>query len=151
MYDEYDQLLSHATSDYDNIHIKTKGKRQVYLHDINEDTNTEDTYDTCDETPSEPFDIDTPLETIQAYASNYRPKPTRCDNINRVQMPRDRWMNLDDKSKSIWDSIDDKFKNIILGYTLPSSPTPSFTPHRGKPPNTSFNRYAPKSRKVLLH
>jgi hypothetical protein len=54
-YYEYIQLLSHAASDYDNIEIKAKGKLQVNLHDINEDRYTEDTYDACDETPSEPF------------------------------------------------------------------------------------------------
>jgi hypothetical protein len=31
-HDEYAQLLSHAASDYNNIQIKAKGKRQVYLH-----------------------------------------------------------------------------------------------------------------------
>jgi hypothetical protein len=67
MYNEYVQLLSHAASDYDNVQIKAKSKRQVYLHDINEDTYTENTYDICDETPSEPFDINTPVKTIQAY------------------------------------------------------------------------------------
>jgi hypothetical protein len=84
MYDEHVQLLSHAASDYDNVQMKAKDKRQVYLHEINEDTYTEDTYDTCDETPSEPFDIDTPVEIIQAYASNYSPRPNRSDNNNQV-------------------------------------------------------------------
>jgi hypothetical protein len=69
-YDEYVQLLAHTASDYDNIQIKAKGKRQVYRHDINEGT-----FDTYDEaTPDyEPFDIDTPVETIQTNASNFRP------------------------------------------------------------------------------
>jgi hypothetical protein len=62
-YDEYVQLLSHAASDYDNIQIKAKGKR--HLQEINEDT-----LDTYDEAASdyEPFDIDTPLKTIEAYS-----------------------------------------------------------------------------------
>jgi alpha-L-fucosidase len=90
IYDVDVQLLSHTASDYDNVQIKVKGKRQVYLHGINEDMYIEDTYDTCDETPSEPFDIDTPVKTIQAYALNYHPKPNRSDNSNQVQMPRDR-------------------------------------------------------------
>jgi hypothetical protein len=59
--DEYIQLLSHAASDYDNVQIQAKGKRKVYLHEINEDT-----LDTYDESASdyEPFDIDTPVKTI---------------------------------------------------------------------------------------
>jgi ankyrin repeat protein len=47
-YDKYIQLLSHAASDYNNVQIKAKGKRQVYLHEANEDT-----FDTNDETPSD--------------------------------------------------------------------------------------------------
>jgi hypothetical protein len=76
MYDEYVQLLAHPASDYNNDQIKAKGKRHVYIHDINEDI-----FDTYDEaTPDyEPFNIDTPAETIQAYASNYRPTSNRGD------------------------------------------------------------------------
>jgi hypothetical protein len=66
-------------------------------------------------------------------------------------MPKDRWLSLDFKTKTIWDSIDDKFKNIILGYTPSSTFTSSFTPGHGKPPNTLFNKSASKSRKALLH
>jgi hypothetical protein len=65
-YDEYVQLLAHAASDYNNVQIKAKGKGQVYLHEVNEDT-----LDTYEEVASdyEPFAIDTPVETIQVYAS----------------------------------------------------------------------------------
>jgi hypothetical protein len=66
-------------------------------------------------------------------------------------MPKDRWISLDDKTKAIWDSIEDKFKNIILGYTTSSPHTSSFTPRHGKTPNTSFNKSSPKSRKAFLH
>jgi hypothetical protein len=61
-YDEYVQLLSHAASNYNNGQIQAKGKRQVYLHKVGEDT-----FDANEEAPSdyEPFDIDTPVETIQ--------------------------------------------------------------------------------------
>jgi hypothetical protein len=48
MYDEYVQLLTHAASDYNNVQIKAKGKRQVYIHDINDDT-----FDTYDDATSE--------------------------------------------------------------------------------------------------
>jgi hypothetical protein len=105
-YDEYVQQLTHAASNYDNVQIKVKGKRQVYIHDINDDT-----CDTYDDATSEfdPFNIDTRVDTIQAYASNYRPTSNRSDNNNRVRMPKDRWVSLDDKTKAIWDRIEDKF------------------------------------------
>jgi hypothetical protein len=55
------------------------------------------------------------------------------------------------RQKAIWDSIDDKLKNIILGYTTSSPSVSSFTTRRGKPLNTSFNKSAFKYRKALLH
>jgi hypothetical protein len=66
-------------------------------------------------------------------------------------MSKDRWLSLDDKTRAIWDSIDDKFKNIILGYTPSSSPTSSFTSCRGKPPTSSSKKSPFKSRKAFLH
>jgi hypothetical protein len=65
-------------------------------------------------------------------------------------VPKDRWISLDDKTKAIWDSIEDKFKNIILGYITSSPHTSSYTPHRGKTPNTLFNKSSSKSWKALL-
>jgi hypothetical protein len=97
-YDKYVQLLTHAASDYNNVQIKAKGKRQVYIHNIND--NTFDTYN--DATSAyEPFDINTPVDTIEAYALNYHPTSNRSDNNNRVQMTKDRWISLDDKTKAI--------------------------------------------------
>jgi phage gpG-like protein len=111
-YDEYVQLLSYAASDYDNIQVPAKNKWQLYQSEIQED----DLNNYKDNLPdSEPFDIDTPVETNQAYAANYRPTPKRGSTDNRVRVPKERWLSLDDKTKAIWDSIDDKFKNIILG------------------------------------
>jgi hypothetical protein len=81
----------HAASDYDNGQIHAKGKRQVYFHEANDDT-----LDTYDEThsDSEPFDIDTPVETILEYASNYLQPPIEaiimfvyeCPNIDSLAL-----------------------------------------------------------------
>jgi hypothetical protein len=96
-----------------------KGKQHVCIHDIKDNT-----FDTHDEATSEyePFDIDTPVDTIQAYASNYQPTSNRSNNNNQVLMPKGRWISLDDKTKAIWDSIEVKFKNIIFRvyYFFPS-------------------------------
>jgi hypothetical protein len=106
-YDEYVQLLSYAASDYDNSQVPAKHKRQVYQSEIQDDDfhNYEDNLH-----DSEPFDIDTPVKTIQAYTANYCPTPRRAGIDNRVQMPKERWLNLNDKTKTIWESIDDIFK-----------------------------------------
>jgi hypothetical protein len=66
-------------------------------------------------------------------------------------MPKDRWLSLGDKTTTIWDSIDDKFKNVVLGYTTSSPSTSSFTPHCSKTPTTLLNKSTSKSRKALLH
>jgi hypothetical protein len=118
-YNEYVQLLSYAASDYDNGQTPAKSKGQIYQSEIQEDNLCNYT----DEFPDpEPFNIDTPVKTIQAYAPNYRTNPRRTSSDTRVRMPKKRWLSLDDKTKTMWDSIDDKYKNIILGYT-PSSPS----------------------------
>jgi hypothetical protein len=79
-YNEYIHLLSHAASDYDNGQIATKGKRQVYQSNIlyNNDT---DNYEK-NKNNYEPYGIDTPVETIQAYATSYRTNFNAGDNSN---------------------------------------------------------------------
>jgi hypothetical protein len=83
----------------------------------------EDTYDTSYE--MDPFDIDTPVDTIQAFASKFTPRHGASD---KVRMPKDKCFGLDQKTKDLWDQIDDKYKSAILGYTKSSSPSPFRTP-----------------------
>jgi hypothetical protein len=110
---------------------------EIFVRNLSYDINKE-TLDTYEETNSEyePFDIDTLVDIIQAYASNYRPTSNRSDNNNQVRMPKDRWISLDDKTKALWDSIEDKSKNIILGYTTSSPYVSSYTRRRSKTPTT---------------
>jgi hypothetical protein len=49
-------------------------------------------------------------------------------------MPKDKWFGLDQKTKDLWDQIDDKYKSVILSYTKSSSPAPSFSRPSSKPP-----------------
>jgi hypothetical protein len=134
-YNDYVQQLSYAASDYDNGHVPAETQEDDF-----------DNYE--DNLPdSEPFNIDTPVETIQAYAANYRPNLNRASNDTRVWMPKERWLSLDDKTESIWDSIDDKYNNINLGthHLHPLFPLVAVTPPKSptKPPF--------KSRKAFLH
>jgi phage gpG-like protein len=145
MYDKYIQLLSYAASEYDNGQVPAKNKRQVYQSEIQEDDFGNYKNGLLD---SEPFDIDTPVKTIQAYAANYRSNPKRAGTDNRVRMPNEQWLSLDDKTKAIWDSIDDKFKNIILGYT---SSSPSFPTRSSKPSPKSPTKPPFSSRKAFLN
>jgi hypothetical protein len=54
----------------------------------------------------DPFDIDTPVDTIQAFASKVTPRPGMKD---KVCMPKDKWFGIDQKTKNLWDEIDDKY------------------------------------------
>jgi hypothetical protein len=56
------------------------------------------------------------------------------DNVqnDKVCMPKDKSFGLDQKTKDLWDQIDDKYKSAILGYAKSSSPSPFRTP--SKPP-----------------
>jgi hypothetical protein len=123
-YEAYNSLLLSTASDYDRKHGVSKGKRQVYAHELeHEDA---DLYDTAYE--MDPFDIDTPIDTVQAFASKLTPRP---DVKDKVHMPKDKWFGIDQKTKDLWDQIDDKYKSIILGYTNPSTSSP----FSGKPPS----------------
>jgi hypothetical protein len=82
------QLLSSAASDYDHGHGPMRAKRQVYQREVidyNYDS-YEDNHPVYDF-----FDIDTPVETIQAYASNFRPNQNKNDHNSHVRMPKDKW------------------------------------------------------------
>jgi hypothetical protein len=63
------RLLS-ADTYYDNKHIANKGKRLIYAHDLKDHDD-----DDFNDAPYEVvvFDIDTSVDTIQAYASNFSP------------------------------------------------------------------------------
>jgi hypothetical protein len=122
-YDAYSTLLLATASDYDSKHVVNKGKRQVYAHDLTPEE--DDFYDASYE--MDPFDIDTPVDTIQAYESKFTPRPSSAE---KVPMPKDKCFGLYQKTKDLWDQIDDKYKSVILGYTKSSSS--SLFP--GKPP-----------------
>jgi hypothetical protein len=65
----------YAASDYNNSQVPAKSKRKVCQSESQDD----DFHNYEDNLPdSEPFDIDTPVETVQAYNANYRPTPRRA-------------------------------------------------------------------------
>jgi hypothetical protein len=129
-YDEYITLLLSAASAYDDQYkTKNKAKRHVLFHDINDDHGHHDNETCYDHDPT--FDIDCPVSSIQAYATNFRPRPGMGKpNSTRVRMPSDKWFGLDEASKTTWDRLDDKAKSIILGYTKPDQSRPGFASTR---------------------
>jgi hypothetical protein len=130
-------LLLSTASDYYSKHVASKGKSQIYAHKLTHEE--DDIYDASYE--MDPFDIDTPVDTIQAFASKITPRSGVND---KVRMPKDKWFGLDQKTKDLWDQIDDKYKSVVLGCTKSSSPSLFRTPR--KPP------FPPKQRRgINLH
>jgi hypothetical protein len=143
-YDQYCSLLLAAAVDYDEKFKPKKNKRQVFYHEFENDGDESEDQD--------PFDIDFPVGSIQAFATNFQKKIPDRSNNTKVRMSSDRWFKLDDKSKAIWDRLDDKAKAIILGYNDASSQTRRSTPFSGNSSfgKSSFNRPPPKTQ-VNLH
>jgi hypothetical protein len=79
----------------------------------------DDLYDASYE--MDPFDIDTPADTIQAFVSKFT---CRSGMNDKVHIPKDKRFGLDQKTKNLWDQIDDKHKSDILGYTKSSISSP---------------------------
>jgi hypothetical protein len=59
----------------------------------------------------DPSDINTQVDSIQAFASKFTSLPSATD---RLCMPKDKWLGIDQNTKELWDQIDDKYKSIIL-------------------------------------
>ena len=107
-YDQYSALLLSAAAAYDQQFAPKSNKRLAYSHQTG-------THNLASDELS--FDIDSPVDTIQAFTmENQRPsKPP-----TRVRMPRDRWMQLSDPQRRLWDSFSDHAKATILGINRPS-------------------------------
>jgi hypothetical protein len=131
-YDAYSPLLLSNTSDYDSKHSVKKGKRQIYAHD-HVDHDDDDGYDASCE--MDLFDIDTPVDTIQEYVSKFTPH-LDVGTSEKVRMPKDKWFGLYQKTKDLWDQIDDKYG--ILGYTKSPCTSP-FSSRSPFPPKQCYN------------
>jgi hypothetical protein len=112
-----------AANAHDNQFASKKPKRYVFMHsigDLDDDIHYDDTS----------YDIDAPVSTFLANCTERRNKFFGSNFKNCLCMQRDKWFNLDTKSKEIWDQLDDKVKSIILGYDTRGYIS-SFTPSDG--------------------
>ena len=100
----------------------------VYSHDL------EYTNDNTDSRDYDDYDIDAPVQEIQANAQNrmLRPKSQarpRKDQPQRTRMPFNRWSKLSTEEREIWDKLDEAANATILGTpktgSLPSGSTGS--------------------------
>ena len=116
-YDEYVNLLKSAAQVYDKRFEPKRSKRQVYLQELFEALLEEDN-------DEEPYGIDMPAAVIQANASERRPiRPSGPSLDNRVRMPFERWKQLTEDAKKIWDQLTDQDKSVILASTKKSDST----------------------------
>jgi hypothetical protein len=137
-YEEYLSLLLSASAAYDSQFIAKKSKRQVFMHNILDVDEGEDDY-------GQDYDIDAPVSNILANFMDRQKNSQRKHNATSgVRMQRDKWFNLDAKSKTIWDQLDDKAKSTILGYDLKPSSMGS-TNHQG------FQKHPSLQRQINMH
>ena len=122
-FDTYYELLFSAAAQYDSS-LKQRTKRVIYAHELDPQEDQDPWDNTWDD--GETYDIDTPVSCIEAnMAARPPPRKPFFGRSNRVSMPRERWQKLGRKAQTIWDSLPDQDKAIILGYTGQNPPAPS--------------------------
>ena len=140
-YKEYVKLLLSAAALYD-AQFTSKAftkppRRAVYAHDVNEESFDID---------STSFDIDSDVSWIQAYAaSTGKPSPSKPTGKfqPRSRLTSTQWHRLPPSSQTIWDSLPDSSKAIILE----SHPPRSFPPRSVNLHDLSAHDYL----SVMLH
>ena len=109
-YEEYCRLVLSAAASYDNellprgqkVGAMPPTRRSVYFQEL-------DVHDDV----GAAYDIDTDIDVIQAHLSNQQHAPGS-------RMPFPRWKSLSPDTQSIWDTIPDSDKALILGAGAPS-------------------------------
>jgi hypothetical protein len=81
------------------------------MMDHDDDDNYEESYD------DDPFDLYTQVDTLQAFASKFTPRKGPGNFNDRVHTPKDKWFGLNQKTKEIWNQIDDKYRSVFVGFT----------------------------------
>ena len=114
-FDQYTSLLLSAAAALDTQFVTKRIKHQVFTHEVFDNNDTE--------VPSDFFDIETPVSTLQAYAamSNHGKSPSTSKFGNQPRMKKDQWYSLSEKERLLWDQFDDTAKSIILGTNAPKS------------------------------
>ena len=131
-YKQYVHLLVSAASNYDTQFLpkerqgqSSPARRAVYAHDF-------DVHENADiiESVDGAYDIDTGLDTLHAYATNHSPGS---------RMPFPRWQSLSDGAKTIWDTLSDTDKALILGNGTAAPPARTLPGNRPGRPSRGQN------------
>ena len=120
-YEQYCSTLRSACTIIDGRVTQTPNgdRRRVLYHDFL----THGTNQLYDQDHGEfRYDIDSTVTEIQAYATdrqrtNFRGNRGHGGNAQRTRMPIDRWRQLSENSRTIWDTLPEHEKAVILGYS----------------------------------
>ena len=112
-YDQYCDLLISAANAYDDL-LKfraSKGPtRSIYKNDIMDDV---DQYQDCDDYQTdEIFNIDTPIDVVQLFTTEYKNFRKPTDPTTRLSP--ESWGELDQRNRKIWNQMDPAAKRTIL-------------------------------------
>ena len=119
-FSEYDSLLQSSAAQYDSSMSSAKKTRNVYMSNISEHPDEDD----FDDKEEQSYDIDTPIDTIQANMSrSHSTFPS-----SNTRLPQDKWNHLSDDERKTWNSLSREAKAIILGIN--SKPTKSPPPRQ---------------------
>ena len=133
-FDEYKSLLTAAAQNYDAALFakKSRPRRSALVHEqfMNESLEVQDdSYEVVhdiDTTPDELYAFaarrGTPRpDSVPPFPSRFRKsnqasggRPSTTNLINRVRVPIDKWMKLEQKDKAIWDQLTERAKALLL-------------------------------------
>ena len=107
-YEKYTTLLLSACTTFDTAkgfkpRVDRSRIRAVYTHEL--EMEQDNMYSSFEET----YDLDTPVDVIEAYAAKQTFK-----RAYKPRLARDQWYALSPEDQSAWDKISDKGKTTIL-------------------------------------
>ena len=126
-YEHYCACLHTACTTYDDAVTKAsnKSKRSALFHDWF--AGFPEGHSDVEYAGSQ-YDIDATLSEIQAYATDRQRVNFRGSNgastggiAQRTRMPRERWMQLTEDARKVWDTLSERDKGVILA--MPPNPS----------------------------
>ena len=120
-YEEYCTLLISAATSYDDNHkpksfmSRRNNNRKVYQHDFTYN----DDMSWGEQTEYEQFDVNTDVQRIQAYATNFQ--KSRDNRNTSTFLPQSIYKDMDDQSRSAWTQIDPSIRSKIVKSFFPQN------------------------------
>ena len=125
-YEQYMTLLKSAATQYDRT-LRPKSssltrRRAVYYHE----TDRQESFDASFDVDCPEFDAETPIDTVQAYATMQRLRNVRSP---ATKMAYERWTKLSPEGQGTWDKLSDQDKIVVLGNNPATRPPRQVNEH----------------------